>query len=378
MFKKNKSLVLEETTTIIEQALSAYLQTQDKATFSRLLKSSEIDWAELWKAIRIHKLQPIFHKILQEHQQLQVAELSKERPIPIFPQLKRYRMQQLRRSLFKLKELQRTIAAFETAGIRITPYKGMAFAQCFYGDISLRSSVDIDMAIAVSDIPASFAIMRSLGYEEYSKEKTGETSEKKKLAATRAYHIDYSWVLYQGKRIVCNIEFHWQPAHPVLQVPLTFEQLSEDAYTTICIGGPSISTFTKPYLALFTLIHHGLIDTWGQYRHLLDFAKILQGLTREEYQKLQTMLEKYQLQQCFYTGVYLVTRLFNLPFANTGYQANKHRKIGDHLLTALHTNSLAGKWSDNPRKLLYHLRMRDTLGQQVRTSGSLMWFKIRF
>jgi len=360
---------MKQAAVLIEQTLKVYLGTKELDTFRVDVRKETIDWSAIIQITYKHKLQPILHKVLKE---------VEEEAIPIIPQLRRYRMLQMRRSLFKLKELQRTTAAFDAAGIRITPYKGMAFAQCFYGDITLRASVDIDMAIALSDIPASFAIMRALGYVEYSKEKVGASSETEVLENARAYHIDYPWVLYEGAKIICNIEFHWQPSHPVLQVPLTFVDLPADAYTNIQIGGQGISTFTKPYLALFTLIHHGLIDTWGQYRHLLDFAMIMKCLTKKESISFKKLLEKYQLQQCFYMGLYLLEQLFELPVSTIGYQAKNHRKLGTQLMAALHDDRLAGKWSENPRKLLYHLRMRDTLGQRVRTVGSLIWFKIRF
>ena len=142
------------------------------------------DWSRIWLHTCQHKLQMVLHKVLQNRPSLVGT--------PILTQLKHYRLGSLQRSLLKLKELKKVLAAFEDANIMVTPYKGLAFAACFYQDISMRSSVDIDLAISLSDIPASFAVMEALGYVENSKDKNGKSSDRKELHKSRAYYIDYS------------------------------------------------------------------------------------------------------------------------------------------------------------------------------------------
>lgn len=334
------------------------------------IEKIEENWQNIWEVARQHKLQIVLHQVLNKH--------AAFKNMSAFSKLQKYRLQQLQRNLLKLKELQKTIRAFEQAGITVTPYKGLPFAQYFYQDISMRSSIDIDLAISLVDIPASFAIMKSLGYIEYSKEKNGASSNQKELHKSRAYHIDYSWLLYDGEKVKMNIELHWQPSHPVLYLPLEFGNLPTSARTSIQISNQEVTTFTKPYLALFTLIHHGLIDCWGQYRHLVDLGVILNGLQADEYLAWKALLKKHQLVQTFYVGLYLLEQLFDYKVMDADYHAKKQKKIGTQLIKSLQNNSLVGKWSDNPRKLIYHLKMRDTLYQQLMTGKNLLLFKLTF
>lgn len=343
-----------------------YLGKENGKDLAEQLADPNINWRNLWETASKHKLQLVLQKVLKDY------------PVPIHPVMKRFRMNVSKRSLLKAKEIQRVLQAFEEKNIRITPYKGMAFAHCFYGGITMRNSVDMDVAIDLKDIPNSFAIMRSLGYVEYSKEKNGSQSNEKELHKSRAYYIDYSWVLYKGEQIKFNVELHYQPSHPVLHVPLYFSEIPDSAFTTFKIAGGTINSFTKPYLGLFTLIHHGLIDCWGQYRHIVDLAMMVKNLNKEDYQSFKNLLGKHQIQQSYYVGLYILENLLEMPIEDPDYQAARYQKIGDQLIDALQTDSLAGKWSENPKKLLYHLRLRDTFYQQLATGKNLLMFKLRF
>lgn len=352
----------------IEMIIKAFLFPKLEENYLKEVQRNTIDWQALLGTLSKHKLLLPAFQVANAH----------DKKLPIFPALHRYQRQQVRYSLFKLKELKRTISAFDAKGILISTYKGLAFAQAFYHGFSNRASVDVDMAIAEADIPASITLMQELGYQEYTKAKNQKTTDPNMLSRSRAHQIDYSWVLYQGEQIMCNIELHWQPAHPVLKVPLRFDQLPTNAYTSISVSGVSIATFTKPYLAIFTIIHHGLIDTWGQYRHLLDLAMILRGLSPKEYKEVQSLLQQYKLTQTFYVGLFLLDQIVDFSVADENYQASKHQQVGQRLLKELRNNTLAGKWSDNPKKLLYHLQLRDTWREQLVTGGNLIWFKMRF
>jgi len=84
------------------------------------------------------------------------------------------------------------------------------------------------------------------------------------------------------------------------------------------------------------------------------------------------------LQQCFYTGLYIVEQLYGVSVPGENYPKGKYQKIGNQLIEGLRTDSLAGNWSENKHKLLYHFRMRDTWYEKLRLVISLVWFKVRF
>ena len=108
-----------------------------------------LDTVKLLTAIKTHKLLPIVYHVL------------KARPIShtFYESLKRANKRQLHKRYYQLGQLQRTITAFSEQGLTITPYKGVSLAKTFYNNINLRTSQDIDFAIAQEDIPASLSLI---------------------------------------------------------------------------------------------------------------------------------------------------------------------------------------------------------------------------
>lgn len=328
------------------------------------------DWESALQMLILHQLVPVSVAVLSRH--------TETKKIPIYNQLKGIKSDQARNCLFRLSEMNKIIHSFAAEGIPLTPYKGMAFAQNFYGNIASRISYDSDLAISEKDIDRSIVLMKKLGYQlEKEKEKKG-LNRFIKLSNSRSHYIDYSWVLIKNKNLRSNIEFHWQPVHPVLQLPLSFDKLPKNIFTTINIVKQKINTFNKPYLALFTLIHHGLIDTWGKYRHLLDLAMLLKTFTKEEQTTFHQLINQYHLNKTYSIGLYILHQIFDYPHIDPIYMPPPKSKLGEQLIKAIRNNQLAGNWSDNPQKLYFNIRMRDRFQEQLQVIGSLVSFKLRY
>lgn len=326
-----------------------------------------VNWTTFIDLVYQHKLQAI------------VWQTMKTYPA-YFPPRMKARLGQLaqwqrKRKLDLLRAILQIQTAHEAAGIPILPYKGIAFGQQFYQDIFLRDSNDVDFALEHQHIKASAAIMKKLGYVELKEESNFE-----QLDASRAYHIDYSWVIYDDQgNILCNAEIHWQPANSALYTTYKFDDLVNQS-VPLPILNKSVQVFDKVHHALLVIIHHGLVDTWTQLRHLVDLCLILKAMTKAELQVLENRLIESKLKGCYDYGVFLCQTV--LDYQHPTFQAtSNYLPIKAQLLKRVVASDMVGKWSENRIKLYYYLRMRDSFGDQLKSIYYFLkftWFDFRY
>lgn len=239
-------------------------------------------------------------------------------------------------------------------------YKGVPFAQQFYSSSTLRHSVDVDMGMALKDIPKAAEILFSHGYEDYK-----NIIDYKNISNSRAYHIDFSYVKrnHEGQ-ILYNIELHWQAAHHVLQMPYAFDKQIHQK-VKLKIGNDSVSTLSKIELTILMLIHHGLVDVWGKLRHLVDLHFVLDTLNEEEMELLRIRLKELKLTKCFELGCQQLEIL-------------KQDREQDEFWKLIMSGDLSKNWSDYRPKLMWHLKMRETYLERLKVILSLAFFKFKF
>ncbi len=239
-------------------------------------------------------------------------------------------------------------------------YKGRAFSDEFYPSNSLRNSVDIDLGIELKNIPQASAILYGLGYEAYK-----HTPNYDSLSQSRAYYIDFSYVKRdQDGKIMYNIELHWQAAHKVLEVPFVFEEVHTLGSPKM-LEGLEVFTFPKIELAVLLVIHHGIVDVWGQLRHLVDLHYVVDNLNEQEMNEFTNRLKTLNLFRSFKAGLGQLKILYN-------------EDKPDRLWQLILSGNMSKNWSEFPLKLWWHLKMRDSLGDKLKVLYSLAKFRLKF
>jgi len=257
------------------------------------------------------------------------------------------------RSQYQLSETQRVATAFAKHKIPLIAYKGMPFARQFYQTIKLRNSVDVDFAISKQHLSKIGEIMISLGYREAK-----GINNYQNLQKTRGYYIDYSWLLYnENNKPICNVEFHWRVTATALYVPLLFDDVF-DKQAIIEIQNQAVRTFQPVYQALLILIHHSIVDGWGKLRHLIDLTQIDKTLNAQEWENLIQLTVKYKVYNAFMVGCHICSKLFNYEFRNQ-VNTKQVEQLGFKMIAKIKEDKLSRKWSQQPVKLVYYLKMRD-------------------
>jgi len=339
-----------------------YVDTAKPDQLRKIVQSNSIDWNGLVLLMQKHKLESILWAIIQKYPRCFPKQLRQK--------LFQYKQIQARRKIILAKEMARIQKRFQENNIKVLPYKGLCLAQQAYPSLQDRDCNDIDFAIEESYIPQSAEIMQSLGYEEFKTK-----SNFKEVKKSRAYYIDYSWVLYDEKKnIICNAEIHWQAANSALYMPFEFKKL-ESYSSGIKLYNQEVQTFSIIYQTLVALIHHAMVDTWSQLRHLVDFALLIQSMNEKEIAQLEKLLKENGFWICYQTGLYLCNTILDLSFlfCTASYQK---LSIASKLQVQIENGSILGHWSKSPQKIFYYFRMRDSFKDQLKSLKSFAAFSM--
>lgn len=158
-------------------------------------------------------------------------------------------------------EMEQISRLFSENQIRLLFLKGPAIAADIYGDISLRTSKDLDVLIPINNLEKAEKLLLSLGYE---KEEIPNVLNEWKW---RYHHVTY---FHPQKNI--QIEIHWR-LEPRPSMEPTFNQLWGQKRVSTITSYP-VYILGKEDLFLY-LISHGARHGWFRLRWLVDIDQML-------------------------------------------------------------------------------------------------------
>ena len=166
------------------------------------------------------------------------------------------------------KETERIVAKLARAGITAIPYKGVAYSKQFYGDISMRESSDIDLAIDASDLLAIKPLLEDDGYA---------------IAAGMENPVNASADYYTENKDLCfdkitpphsfHVELHWMITHPNYQAPISLNKINIAETVESELAGTSLRFLEPTEHCRATLLHHFLHDGIEYLKLLVDMAQ---------------------------------------------------------------------------------------------------------
>lgn len=236
----------------------------------------------------------------------------------VFPTISR-RLQKLKtsyipsfvRSLFQRDYYRNTIEMLALCGemeqlssrltavhIRALFLKGPVIAADLYGDVSLRTSCDLDVLVPLEQLEATESLLISLGYkkDDYI---TSVLNDWK----WRHHHSTFTHPLKGIK-----VEVHWR-LNPSPSKEPAFEELWSRKRQSALISRP-IYYLGREDLFMF-LVSHGARHGWSRLRWLLDIKQLVHQ--QIDWPKLINVLRKHQLLHIGGQALYLAARLLAAP-----------------------------------------------------------------
>lgn len=251
--KKKASLDLEQ----VPEELKFILKiiNLDPSQFQQLSsKEEDIDWKLFLELAIHHRVYPLLYPKLKHFRYLIPDNVIQT--LKIF--YKRNTIEMLRLSA----EMDSVNQVFSENEIRLIFLKGPVLAKDLYGDLSLRTSCDLDFLIPIEDLKKADSILINLGYEkdDYILTVLGDWK-------WRHHHITY---IHPDKKI--KLEVHWRLNPGPGKEPLfndLWKRKRNIIFTTqpiYCLGYEDL---------LFFLTTHGARHGWSRLRWLIDIEQLL-------------------------------------------------------------------------------------------------------
>ena len=265
------------------------------------------DWERVLELARHHRVYPYLHRQLQRRE-------CPELPAPAADSLRKEYRRNAFRMLQLAGEMETVSRQLDRAGIRSLMLKGPVLAQDLYGELSLRTSCDLDLIVEIDRLERVEELLPGLGYvkDDYIETVLGDWK-------WRHHHIAF----YHAEKGI-KLEVHWR-LNPGPSSEPSFGELWQRRRQTPLIPGYPVYYLGREDLFLF-LASHGARHGWSRLRWLLDIDRLVrQGLNEDE---LCRLLRKHWLLPIGGQALALARRLLGTPLTAALDSLARTRRAG--------------------------------------------------
>lgn len=212
----------------------------------------QIDWSSFLSLVRHHRVYPQLH--------------ARVRDVPwIPPDIREAIQRDYTRSTLRMLqaagELQRVCCALAREGVRPLVLKGPPLALDLYGDLSLRTSKDLDILIPLADLPSAERLMTRLGYRS--------DHELPRVLGDWKWKVHH--ISFTNPHNDMQVEIHWRLNGDMGKEP-SFEQLWERRRASP-LDRLAVSMLGREELFQYLCLH-GARHGWFRLRWLADIDRI--------------------------------------------------------------------------------------------------------
>lgn len=282
--------------------LANWNEDQELTLLLSLLGKDVTHWQDTPAATQLHEMDWVrFLRLTEHHRVVPTVYLQlKILNHPFIPaELLRNLQVQYHRNTLRMLHLQaeagRLTRLLTAHGIRVLMLKGPALAQQLYGDVSLRTSKDIDLLIAPEDMDEAEHWMKEAGYAS----KSGEV----RVLGSWKWKDHHASYLHPQKRV--EMELHWR-LHPDGGREPSFDELWNCRQIGKATGairqvplGPAhnravmtscIYTLGSEHQFLY-LSAHGARHGWFRLRWLVDIDRL--AIRAVDWEALLPMMRRH-------------------------------------------------------------------------------------
>lgn len=317
-----------------------------KFEYKNLSKEKErfkdIDWNNFLELTLHHRVYPILYKRIKE---LNVDLV----PAKVIGKLQQYYQNNIFQMLMLTGESESISRIFSDQKIQTLFLKGSILGAHLYGDLSLRTSSDIDILIPIEDLKRAESTLLNLGYVKDDYILTVLNDWK-----WRHHHITF---MHPQKKI--KLEIHWR-LNPGPSWNQSFEDLWERKKESSITNFP-LYMLGEEDLFLF-LVSHGARHGWSRLRWLVDIDRLV---SRDlDWNCIKLLLKKYQLTQVGGQALLLSSELlnsYNPPELKEISTSKKSRRLAESALfyikqlVNLHVEPLPGEIANYHKNHLFLL-----------------------
>ncbi|MEK0315280.1 nucleotidyltransferase domain-containing protein [Cohnella sp. 56] len=254
------------------------------------LVAEEIDWNFFIELTQRHRIYPTLERVIRENATLL--------PLEATAAIKKLCMTNVFQMLQLTSELDRINRIFEENHVRALSLKGPGLAYLLHGDISQRTSKDLDILVPIVDFERAEALLLQAGYKVDGDGPRILNEWKYKRRNDAYYHPEKG----------IQIELHWR-----LYANLGKEPTFEELWTrkkTVTFSNMQVHILNQEDL-FFYLVIHGAKHAWFRLRWLEDIARLINlGF---DWERTLRMFETYHCSQLAGQALIMTSDLFGTP-----------------------------------------------------------------
>ncbi|MFC0213214.1 nucleotidyltransferase family protein [Paenibacillus chartarius] len=255
-----------------------------------LSRYTNLDWRLFFDLAGHHRVRPLVYSLLSK----QKEDLA---PQEIIGKLKGEYVKNTFDMLRLTNELERIHQMLELNGIRSMILKGPVLAASIYGDVSLRTSKDLDIWVPFRDLEKVEDLLLKENYQ---------VAQEMRLLYGRKWRDHHISYFNKEKRI--EIELHWRLSSDWGNEP-GFDELWERRAASSLTSTPLYHPQMEDLFQY--LVCHGARHGWFRLRWLSDIEQLLRK--QLDWEKIVHNCNKYEQSKLVGQSLILCNRLFHTP-----------------------------------------------------------------
>ena len=269
MVRDNKGIYVEDEVKILLSCSGAHIETKRAEKINDLLHK-DINWDVLLDIAKQERMLPLLYRNL--------VLISPEKvPAAVMTRLRNAYLLNSSRNLLLTRELLFIIENFYAKGIPIMPFKGPVLAEQVYGDIALRSFIDLDLLIPESEYARAEELLQSLEYLNDLKLTPAQNA-----AFLKSEHHHH----FSNNKTGTSVELHWRISTSLFSLQPDLSGAWNRAGIRTLLG-KKVPCFS-PEDTLLILCEHGARHQWSQLSWVYDVA----GMVETKKINLPTLIEQ--------------------------------------------------------------------------------------
>jgi hypothetical protein len=256
--------------------------------------AASIDGDRLLELAERHRMIPLLHRHLR----------SAALPPEVAARLRARNAEEVHRSLRLAGELRRLLGALSSEGVEALAYKGPPLAVQAYGDLSLRSYVDLDLLVRSDDVPRAMAALAAAGYAPALHLSAAQERWFRRVDG------DYPLVHPATGLLV---ELHARVSSLRFCMPIDTGALMGRS-RTVPVGGGEVRTLGDDDLLLVLLVH-GAKHRWKRLEWVAAVAALLRA-GRGDVATVLARAAKLRARRTVLLGLHLAATALGAPLAD--------------------------------------------------------------
>ena len=322
---------------------------QGELAISLLVKHDQaVDWPSLLRCADFHGTSSLLYKNL--------SLASGAAPGQLVESLRQRYVENVQKSLFLARELNRILDCLHGHGIELISYKGIVLSEIYYADVAMRQAGDIDLFVRKPDVIRTRTALRELEYIPCVE--IPENSEADYIASGYEYSFDSP----AGKHLL-EVQWALQPRYYAVDYDMhgLFARAVE-----VTVGGRSLKV-PSPEDLLLVLCVHAAKHLWGRLIWLCDIAQILRR-SNLDFDSILTRAHELGIARILHVTLLLANAFLGTPIPSAIDPAVRSDRAAHALAEEVASSIVAGVlWED--RKIPYFrlmMRLRERRSDQIR------------